>query len=216
MTLAAALVVAGQAFYGLRFVVQWLQSERAGRSVTPTSFWVLSLCGVALGGTGTVMQAEWVLVPAFLVNAALYTRNLFIDGEDRLGPLPAALIGLALAALLIAFNVRELEPVTGLAAVFLAVGIVGQVIFTSRFIVQWYLSERVGRSHFPPAFWWLSLVGALFNLAYTVWLGKPEFVLGYAFAWFFPLRNLMLIHKQSAPSPLHEDGAAPPTSPTQP
>ncbi|MEZ5974206.1 MAG: lipid-A-disaccharide synthase N-terminal domain-containing protein [Planctomycetota bacterium] len=35
----------------------------------------------------------------------------------------------------------------------------GQLIWTSRFVLQWLASERRGESHFPVYFWWLSLLG---------------------------------------------------------
>ena len=41
----------------------------------------------------------------------------------------------------------------------IAVGLVGQILFTSRFLVQWIASERARRSLVPAAFWWLSLGG---------------------------------------------------------
>ncbi|MCA9003159.1 MAG: lipid-A-disaccharide synthase N-terminal domain-containing protein, partial [Planctomycetes bacterium] len=61
--------------------------------------------------------------------------------------------------------------------------------------MQWLLSERRGLTHFPLAFWWLSLVGAIFNLVYTGWLGKPMYIAAYLIAWFVPARNLILEYR---------------------
>ena len=47
-------------------------------------------------------------------------------------------------------------------------GLLGQAAFFSRFLVQWVASERAGRSTVPPAFWWLSLLGAALLLAYAI------------------------------------------------
>lgn len=211
MTLGEGLVWVGMAFYFARFGIQWFQSERAKRSVTPRIFWVLSLVGVGFGLGGTLLQAQtnddlWILVPSFMINAAVYARNLFIDDKGGLGPVPAATLGLVAAAGLILLNLDRIVPDVDGALLFLAIGAIGQAIYASRFVLQWYLSEKRGLSHFPIAFWWLSLVGAVLNLAYTIWLGKPEFIAGYIIGWIVPARNIWLEQRRpSAPT-------APPSS----
>jgi len=48
----------------------------------------------------------------------------------------------------------------------LAFGIVAQLLFTARFIVQWLASERAGKSVIPFAFWVFSIVGGGMTLVY--------------------------------------------------
>jgi len=66
----------GQAFFFSRFLVQWLASERAGRSVIPLSFWYLSL----LGGATLFVYAIHLGDPVFIIGqstgAFVYLRNL--------------------------------------------------------------------------------------------------------------------------------------------
>jgi lipid-A-disaccharide synthase-like uncharacterized protein len=206
MTLGEGLVWVGMAFYFARFGIQWFLSERAKKSVTPRIFWVLSLIGVGFGLSGTLLQAQtnddlWILVPSFMINAAVYARNLFIDDKGGLGPVPAAALGLVAAGGLILFNLDRIVPDVDGTLIFLAMGAIGQAIYSSRFVLQWYLSEKRGLSHFPIAFWWLSLVGAALNLAYTIWLGKPEFIAGYIIGWIVPARNIWLEWRRpSAPT----------------
>lgn len=77
------------------------------------------------------------------------------------------------------------------------VGWLGNVVFTSRFLIQWYATEKQGRVVVPPLFWWLSLVGALLLLAYAaVYQRDSVFVAAYAFSWIPYLRNL-LIHRRT-------------------
>ena len=83
----------------------------------------------------------------------------------------------------------------------LAVGFAGQAMFSGRFLVQWIASERRRKSTVPVLFWWLSLVGAVFNLIYTIWLGKPMYVAAYVIAWFVPLRNLVLEYRPRSAEP---------------
>ncbi len=73
------------------------------------------------------------------------------------------------------------------------VGVVAQLFFTARFVVQWLASERAGRSVIPVAFWILSLVGGVMLLAYAIYRKDPVFVAGQTFGVFVYLRNLQLV-----------------------
>jgi lipid-A-disaccharide synthase-like uncharacterized protein len=75
----------------------------------------------------------------------------------------------------------------------LVVGFAGQLLFTSRFLVQWIASERRRQSVVPTAFWWLSLGGAALLLAYAIYRRDPVFILGQAFGFVVYTRNLVLI-----------------------
>lgn len=71
-----------------------------------------------------------------------------------------------------------------------AVGFVGQAFFFSRFLVQWLVSERAGRSVIPMSFWYLSLLGGTTLFVYAVHLGDPVFIVGQSTGAFIYLRNL--------------------------
>ena len=73
-------------------------------------------------------------------------------------------------------------------------GLLGQVLFTGRMIVQWLISEKKQRSVVPPAFWWMSLIGATMLLIYFLWRKEPVGVLGQATGWFIYVRNLWMIY----------------------
>ena len=74
-----------------------------------------------------------------------------------------------------------------------ALGFLGQLLFTGRMLVQWFASEQSRRSVVPEAFWWMSLVGASMLLAYFVWRRDPVGVLGQATGWFVYVRNLWFL-----------------------
>lgn len=69
---------AAQAMFGLRFIVQWLCSERAGKSVVPVVFWHFSV----LGGTLMLSYAVYRWDPVFMLGQAMglaiYLRNLWL------------------------------------------------------------------------------------------------------------------------------------------
>jgi lipid-A-disaccharide synthase-like uncharacterized protein len=72
-----------QALFAMRFFVQWVASERAGRSVIPTSFWVFSIGG----GFMLLGYAIYRKDPVFIVGQAfgvfVYLRNLYFVIRDR-------------------------------------------------------------------------------------------------------------------------------------
>jgi len=74
------------------------------------------------------------------------------------------------------------------------VGWAGQIVFGSRFIVQWVASERQKRSVIPVSFWYLSIVGSLLLLAYGFYVKQPVYIAGYLFNSVVYVRNLHLIH----------------------
>lgn len=76
-----------------------------------------------------------------------------------------------------------------------AIGWLGNAIFSSRFLVQWYVTEKKKRVVVPQAFWWLSLVGSLTFLCYSIHQQDSVFIFAYAFTWLPYTRNLM-IHRQ--------------------
>jgi lipid-A-disaccharide synthase-like uncharacterized protein len=77
-----------------------------------------------------------------------------------------------------------------------AVGLIGQVLFTGRMVVQWLASEKNRKSVVPPLFWWMSLVGSVMLLSYFLWRRDVVGVLGQSFGLFIYLRNLHLIYRE--------------------
>jgi lipid-A-disaccharide synthase-like uncharacterized protein len=77
----------------------------------------------------------------------------------------------------------------------LAVGFFGQALFSMRFLVQWWRSERAGNSVVPVAFWYLSLGGGLLLLTYAIYRRDPIFTIGQLSGVVVYLRNLHLIRQ---------------------
>ena len=79
--------------------------------------------------------------------------------------------------------------------IFLYVGILGQLCFSMRFIVQWICSEKAKKSVIPVAFWYFSLFGGIILLIYAVYQKDPVFIMGQAPGVVIYSRNIYLIHK---------------------
>lgn len=78
------------------------------------------------------------------------------------------------------------------------VGWIGNCVFFSRVIVQWYVAEKLKRVVVPVSFWWLSLAGSLLLLTYAIYRHDSVFIFAYGFTWIPYVRNL-IIHQR------HED-----------
>ncbi len=80
----------------------------------------------------------------------------------------------------------------------LAFGLVAQLLFTARFLVQWISSERAGNSVVPMSFWFFSMGGGLMTLVYGIVKREPVIILGQSMATVIYIRNIMLIVKNRA------------------
>ena len=190
-----------QAFFSARFIVQWLLSERARRSLMPIHFWYFSVAGAALLLASAVHQRDPVLSAGQLAGLAIYLRNLELLGRAR----PAgrargwlwSWLGLTAAALACGYYLgpdSHARPLL-LDDFWTVWGFAGQALFTGRFLLQWFHTERAGRSIIPLGFWYLSITGGLMLLAYAVAVVDPVIIFGQAFGVLVYSRNLLLIRR---------------------
>ena len=75
----------------------------------------------------------------------------------------------------------------------LAIGLLGQALFSARFIVQWLQSERVKKSVIPSAFWYFSMAGGATLLAYAIHRRDPVFIIGQGTGLIIYFRNLQFL-----------------------
>jgi len=195
----------GQVLFSLRVLHQWYFSEKAGRSHVTAAFWWYSLAGTAASLVYVVHRKDPVFIAGFLVNGFLYARNLQLSRGDRPeGGRGSPVLPVALG--LVAFGAVSLLSLFGNDRIvsydhplpWLLVGFVGQGLWTSRFLIQWYVSERLGRSVLPPVFFWVSLAGAPFLFAWAVYRVDWVMMFAYALNPIPYVRNLILLHREKA------------------
>jgi lipid-A-disaccharide synthase-like uncharacterized protein len=75
--------IAGQTCFFLRFLVQWLASERAGMSVIPNAFWYISIAGAAIVLIYGFRQREPVLILGQIPALFVYLRNIHLIYRRR-------------------------------------------------------------------------------------------------------------------------------------
>jgi lipid-A-disaccharide synthase-like uncharacterized protein len=75
--------IAAQFLFGLRFVVQWIASERAGRSIVPLAFWFFSIGGGLMTLVYGLVRREPVIILGQALSLFIYARNLVLIGRER-------------------------------------------------------------------------------------------------------------------------------------
>ena len=98
----------------------------------------------------------------------------------------------------IILNVLGLNNLTFNEFVWVTFGTIGQLVFFSRWIIQWFSSEKNKTSIIPVAFWWSSLIGGAITLVYAYHIGSFPFILAQAIGIIVYLRNLILIYKKKS------------------
>ena len=200
------LGLAGQAIFSWRIVEQWVASERAKRTVIPPRFWVWSLLGSALLVVYAAHRREPVFLLSALINGSLYARNLWMSSRPVDAPRAGrpAIWPIGLGLLLFAgVTIEAVGPDNGLvrydyALPWLVAGFLGQALWSGRFVVQWWTSERLGRSVLPPAFFWMGLAGSVLSFAYAVFRRDWVNMLAYGLSPIPYARNLVIHARHEA------------------
>ena len=82
-TLWIAIGLTGQSMFFMRFFLQWVSSERAGRSVIPIAFWYFSLAGGVIIFCYAVYRKDPVFMIGQTVGVFIYSRNLYLIYRER-------------------------------------------------------------------------------------------------------------------------------------
>ena len=74
---------AGNAAFGARFIIQWIASERAGKSIIPVQFWFMSIIGSVILAIYAFHTGDLVVIFAFAPNSLIYIRNLMLLHKEK-------------------------------------------------------------------------------------------------------------------------------------
>ena len=77
--------------------------------------------------------------------------------------------------------------------IWIAIGLIAQLLFSMRFLVQWIATEKARASIIPETFWYFSLFGGILLLAYACYRADPVFILGQATGLVIYSRNIYFI-----------------------
>lgn len=193
----------GNLLFTGRVLVQWLASEKQGKTVVPVLFWWLSLGGALVMIVYGFGQLEIPFVLGYSATLIPYTRNLFIAYRPQRPPRNAGII-LVSAVLLGCLSIIVFWSEHGIKDSWFYFGLLGNAVFGSRFFLQWVQSEARRLSVMTLPFWYVSLVGSTLLLIYSFIRNDLAFILGFVFTVIPYTRNIILIHHNrgvGAPAP---------------
>lgn len=192
-----------QIFFSLRTLFQWWKSEKAKKVVSPSAYWVLSVIGSYLFFVYGVLRDDFSIVLGQLISYYIYLWNLNAKGVWKR-------LGLVLQTVLLATPVVAVVLMLQNASVYfqnffrndnipfwlVVFGSAGQVIFTLRFVYQYFYSRYKHQSTLPVGFWAISLFGSSVIIAYGIFRLDPVLILGQSFGFVAYIRNLVIGFKE--------------------
>jgi len=191
-----------QGFFSARMLIQWFLSEKARKVVSPNAYWLCSLAGSILLFVYGWLRDDFAIIFGQIISYYIYIWNLDIKGVWRKVPLVArvsieTLPFLAFGVMLhdIPAFVNDFFHNGSVPPALLVWGSAGQIIFTLRFIYQWYYSYRRHESILPVGFWIISLVGCSIIVSYGIFRLDPVLIVGQSVGFFTYSRNIVLYRK---------------------
>lgn len=191
-----------QALFSARLVVQWLLSEKARKVVSPTSYWQISILASYLLFVYGWLRDDFAIILGQYISYYIYIWNLNTKNHWKELPAFIRLVLLLTPVLVIIYllltwdiNGPRLFRNANIPLGLLIFGSMGQIIFTFRFIYQWFYSRHKGESVFPVTFWVLSLLGSVIIVSYGIYRSDPVLILGQSAGFIAYIRNLFILRK---------------------
>lgn len=188
-----------QLLFSGRVLTHWVLSERAGKVLSPVSFWVMSAVASLLMMTYGILRNDIVILCGQSIGYYIYLRNLHlqrvwirIPSAGRWLALLAPAMALALLEQTQSHSLRYILERGQISGTLMTWGFLGQIVFTLRFVYQWFHSELVHRSFFPNGFWIISIAGSIMIVSYAFFRRDPVLFLGQLIGLLAYSRNLYL------------------------
>lgn len=198
-----------QGLFSARILVQWIMSERARKVVSPTIFWILSLVASYIFFIYGWLRGDFSIMLGQVIGYYVYIWNLKAKGLwGRIQPgLRQAVVTALLLTPVVGVGLMLRDPQAVAASLFgneklplwmIVFGSAGQVIFSLRFLYQWWYSSRHGESMLPSGFWIISLTGSAIIVTYGILRLDPVIILGQACGFISYTRNLIIWKRSHA------------------
>ena len=150
-----------QAGFTSRVLVQWILSEKAKKSLSPTIFWNLSLLSSIVFMIYGILREDIIIIGGQLLSYFIYIRNLQLKKFwvrlpilVRTFTIIFPLVAVAWLTFADSYNLEAVLYNDAITPAMLTIGGIGQAIFSSRFLYQWFYSER--KKRIEPSRWFLA------------------------------------------------------------
>lgn len=191
-----------QALFSARMLIQWFLSEKEKKVVSPTIYWQISLFASLLFSIYGWLRGDFAIILGQIFSYYIYVWNINSKNHwKEIYPLIRYLIlaiPIVAAAYVLYHGDSSIERLfKSMPLPLLIFGSMGQIIFTLRFVYQWWYSKSKGESLLPANFWLLSLLGSIITIAYGIFRKDPVLILGQSAGFIAYARNLWLAYKPS-------------------
>jgi lipid-A-disaccharide synthase-like uncharacterized protein len=198
-----AIGFAAQLLFATRMIVQWVQSEKAGKSLSPVIFWQLSILGSLTFLIYGILRHDFAIVLGQTLVYFIYIRNLHLKERWLTIPLIFRMFVIIAPLVTLGFllsdahgDISSLLKNEEISLPLQIWGSLGQVIFTIRFFIQWFDSESKNESVLTRRFWFVSLAGSFMIVTYAVFRYDPVLFFGQLAGMLVYLRNLILVRNR--------------------
>jgi lipid-A-disaccharide synthase-like uncharacterized protein len=188
-----------QALFSARLLVQWVSSEKAGRSLSPLIFWQLSIIASLLFMVYGIFRRDLVIILGQVLTYCIYIRNLHYHHSWTKIPLLFRVFTLAFPFVALLwllqgheYNISRIVKNDDIPLLLLWWGGAGQVVFNFRFVYQLICMERAKESVLPLGFWTISIAGSFMVISYAVFRRDPVLFVGQLFGFIVYSRNILL------------------------
>jgi lipid-A-disaccharide synthase-like uncharacterized protein len=199
-----ALGFFAQSLFGSRLIVQWIQSERKGKVVSPTVFWILSLMASFLFLLYGVLRHDPVILIGQTFSYYIYIRNLQLKGfwikipqllQAIIFPMPILI--LAYIGFFAPETFKAILEKSDFTETIIIIGTIGQLMLNLRYLYQWYYSEKAKESLLPLGFWIISLLASVMVVSYAYTKQDPVLLVSQGLGLMAYSRNIYLsLHTQ--------------------
>ena len=191
-----------QALFSARILVQWILSEKAKKVVSPTIFWVLSMAASYMLFICGWLRDDFAIMLGQVIAYYIYIWNLDEKGAWRKIPLIFRIALIATPAAGLSYILGDWNQFVAqclnnaqIPPLLVIYGSMGQIIFTLRFVYQFFYSKHHGESLLPAGFWIISLIGSTIIVSYGIIRLDPVLILGQSFGFVSYTRNLIILRK---------------------
>ena len=194
-----ALGFLAQGFFSARIIIQWLISEKSKKVESPAAYWICSIIGSYLFFCYGWLRNDFAIILGQFISYYIYLWNLHVKGLWKKAHVIIRAILLITPIVAITkigsnFNgfISEFIQNDEVPLWLLLFGSAGQIIFTLRFIYQWFYSRRHNESILPAGFWIISLIGSAVIVSYAFIRRDPVLAIGQSVGFIAYTRNLFI------------------------
>ncbi len=185
-----------QVLFAARSFAQLFHTEKQKKVANPLIFWELSIVAALLMMAYGILRNDIIIFAGQILNYVVYIRNISLKKEWRNSVFKTLSYGvpwLIFSWLFLtdsSYSWSQMMKVQSSMCAVMALGWVGQIVFSSRFFYQWFYSEKRKESFFPLGFWVLSVVGGVLLSVYAMIRRDPILLAGQVLGILIYMRNI--------------------------